>query len=115
MDIQNGKISKLYFKYLIPCLMSTAITSIYTLVDTIVVGQYEGAAGAAALACVAPVLTLFCCIPMLFGFGGAVLFSNLRGKGDEHESQSYFTVSFVLMMAGMWGVNRFADKTEVVK
>jgi len=99
MDLQNGKISKLYFKFLVPCLMSTAITSIYTLVDTIVVGQYEGANGAAALACVAPVWTLFCCIPMLFGFGGAVLFSNWRGKGDERESQSFFTVSFILMMA----------------
>lgn len=54
MDLQTDNIRKIYFKYLCPSLFSGLVMSIYSLVDMIVVGQYEGAAGTAALACIAP-------------------------------------------------------------
>ena len=97
MDIQTDRISKLYIRFLVPSLFSGLVMSIYSLVDMIVVGQYEGAAGTAALACIAPLWPFFCCLSSLFGNGGAVLFSNAKGQGNTEGSRTAFTVSFVLI------------------
>lgn len=45
MNLRTDNIRKLYFRYLIPSLFSGLVMSIYSLVDMIVVGQYEGAPG----------------------------------------------------------------------
>ena len=97
MNLQTDNIHKIYFRFLVPSLFSGLVMSIYSLVDMIVVGQYEGAAGTAALACIAPIWPFFCCLSTLFGNGGAVLFSNAKGEGKEKDSRAAFTVSFVLI------------------
>ena len=55
MDFLNGKIKTIYFKYLSAAFGSALITSIYSIVDMAMVGQYHGPEGSAALAVVAPV------------------------------------------------------------
>lgn len=97
MNLQTDNIRKIYFRFLVPSLFSGLVMSIYSLVDMIVVGQYEGAAGTAALACIAPLWPFFCCLSTLFGNGGAVLFSNAKGEGKETDSRAAFTVSFALI------------------
>lgn len=97
MNLLTDNIRKIYFKYLFPSLFSGLVMSIYSLVDMIVVGQYEGADGTAALACIAPLWTFFCCLSVLFGNGGAVLFSTAKGKEQKNESNEAFTVSFILI------------------
>jgi len=54
MDSKETNLKKLYLKYLFPSLFSGLVMIIYSLVDMIVVGQYEGSNGTAALACIAP-------------------------------------------------------------
>lgn len=97
MELQTGNIRNIYFRYLVPTLFSGLVMSVYSLVDMIVVGQYEGPAGTAALACVSPLWPFFCCLSTLLGNGGAVLFSNAKGEGNERESRTAFTVSFILI------------------
>ena len=58
MDFLNGKIKTIYFKYLSAAFGSALITSIYSIVDMAMVGQYHGPEGSAALAVVAPVWTI---------------------------------------------------------
>ena len=53
MDFLNGKIKPLYLRYLSAAFGSAMITSIYSIVDTAMVGQYHGPEGTAALAVVA--------------------------------------------------------------
>ena len=53
MDFLNGKIKTIYFKYLSAAFGSALITSIYSIVDMAMVGQYHGPEGSAALAVVA--------------------------------------------------------------
>lgn len=87
--------------------------SMYSLVDMVVVGQYEGSLGTAALACIAPFWAFFCCLSVLFGNGGAVLFSIAKGKGDQKDSCLAFTVSFILICivtAMVWGAIFFFDE-----
>ena len=97
MDSKETNLKKLYLKYLFPSLFSGLVMSIYSLVDMIVVGQYEGSNGTAALACIAPFWTFFCCLSVLFGNGGAVLFSIAKGEGNKKDEKNAFTISFVLI------------------
>ena len=53
MNLLNGSIKPIYFKYLSAAFGSAMITSIYSLVDMAMVGQYQGPDGTAALAVVA--------------------------------------------------------------
>ena len=55
MDFLSEKIKTIYFKYLSAAFGSALITSIYSIVDMAMVGQYHGPEGSAALAVVAPV------------------------------------------------------------
>ena len=55
MDFLNSKIKPTYFKYLSAAFGSAMITSVYSIVDTAMVGQYHGPEGTAALAVAAPV------------------------------------------------------------
>ena len=106
MDFLNGKIKPMYFKYLAAAFGSAMITSIYSIVDTAMVGQYHGPQGTAALAVVAPVWNIIYSLGLLVGIGGSVIFSTKRGdgKGDGSENQ-YFTaavIGAVLLSALAW-------------
>ena len=97
MDLLNGKIKTLYFRYLTAAFGSALITSIYSIVDMAMVGQYHGPQGTAALAVVAPIWNIIYSFGLLTGIGGSVLFSTIRGKthGDSKEPNEYFTVSIL--------------------
>ena len=96
MDFLNGKIKPLYLRYLSAAFGSAMITSIYSIVDTAMVGQYHGPEGTAALAVVAPIWNIIYSLGLLMGIGGSVIFSTRRGSecGDGSENQ-YFTASVV--------------------
>ncbi len=96
MDILNGKIKPMYLKYLSAAFGSAMITSVYSIVDTAMVGQYHGPEGTAALAVVAPVWNIIYSLGLLMGIGGSVIFSTKRGseKNDGSENQ-YFTSSVI--------------------
>ena len=49
MDFLNGKIKPMYLKYLAAAFGSATITSVYSIVDTAMVGQYHGPQGTAHL------------------------------------------------------------------
>ena len=90
---------KKFFVYLAAAFGAVLTTSIYSFVDTVVVGQYEGGAGIAAISCVNPVWNLFIGFGLLFGIGGSVMFSVSRGKGDTRASDEYFTASLIAVTA----------------
>lgn len=97
MDFLNGRIKSIYFRYLAAAFGSAMITSVYSIVDTAMVGQYHGPEGTAALAVVAPVWNIIYSLGLLMGIGGSVLFSARRGentRNDGSENQ-YFTVAVI--------------------
>ncbi len=95
MDLLKDNIQKIYFRYLAAAFGSALITSVYSVVDTAMVGQYHGPNGTAALAVVAPVWNVIYSLGLLTGIGGSVLFSMRRGQHtDEKASENeYFTVA----------------------
>lgn len=95
MNFLTDKIRPIYFKYLAAAFGSALISSIYGLVDTAMVGQYQGPTGTAALAVVAPIWNIIYSLGLLTGIGGSVLFSTLRGESPDNEKKSneYYTAA----------------------
>lgn len=98
---------------------SALITSIYSIVDMAMVGQYHGPEGSAALAVVAPVWNIIYSLGLLMGIGGSVLFSLIRGKadGDVKRSNEYFTASVigsVILAVIVWLVIIFFDRNLLI-
>ena len=55
MDLINDKLSKVYLKYLTAAFGSAFMGSVFGLVDMVMVGQYHGPEGSAAMGVIAPV------------------------------------------------------------
>ncbi len=96
MNLLNGKIRSLYFKYLAAAFGSAMITSVYSIVDTAMVGQYHGPEGTAALAVVAPVWNIIYSLGLLMGIGGSVIFSTKRGSEKSSGSENQYFTSAVI-------------------
>ena len=115
MDFLNGKIKPIYCKYLAAAFGSAIISSIYSIVDTAMVGQYQGPEGTAALAVVAPVWNIIYSLGLLMGIGGSVIFSAKRGAEDKNDGSEnqYFTTSVIgsviLALLAWAGVVLFED------
>ncbi len=105
MDFLRGNIKQIYFKYLAAAFGSAMITSIYSIVDMAMVGQYQGPDGTAALAVAAPVWNIIYSLGLLTGIGGSVVFSIERGSSARHtgSENQYFTVAVIgsVFLAGL--------------
>lgn len=108
MDLLKDKVKPLFFRYLAAAFGSALTSSIYSVVDMAMVGQYQGPDGTAALAVVAPVWNIIYSFGLLAGIGGSVLFSTLRGSGKtRHEDENeYFTTALGLsvVFAALWWI-----------
>lgn len=94
--LTTESVSKLFFRYLIPAIMGTMVTSIYILADTIIIGKGIGIHAMAALNIVLPLFNIFFGNGLLFGVGGSVLMAIARGRGDAKAGECYFTVALIL-------------------
>lgn len=115
MNFLTDKIKPMYFKYLAAAFGSSLISSIYSVVDMAMVGQYQGPDGTAALAVVSPIWNIIYSLGLLMGIGGSVLFSTIRGRGqkDQTHSSEYFTVAFIgtaILAAITWFAVIFFDR-----
>ena len=97
MNFITDDIRMLYRKLLIPSLTGAVVMSIYSFVDTIAVGQSEGAAGAAAMAVIAPVYGLMVFLGLLCGIGGSVMMSVARGQEKMEKGDACFAGSVLLV------------------
>lgn len=95
-SLTTEPVSKLFFRYLIPSIMGTMVTSIYILADTIIIGKRIGIDAIAALNLILPLFNVFFGNGLLFGVGGSVLMSIARGKGDKKSGDCYFTIATIL-------------------
>lgn len=90
MDLLKDDLGKLYRKFLVASFGSALIASIYGLVDMIVVGQYHGPDGSAAMSVIAPVWNIIYSFGLLTGIGGSVLYGVSRVREAKRESVFHF-------------------------
>jgi putative MATE family efflux protein len=95
VNLLEDPIRKLFYKYLVPSISATLVTSIYILADTLMIGRGVGPIGIAALNLLLPLFSLFFGTGMLFGVGGGVLLSICKGRNDERSAQEYYTAALI--------------------
>ncbi len=102
--LEQERLTKLLFKFSVPCILSLLISSLYNIVDQIFIGNSElGYLGNAATGVVFPTLIIAQAFAWCIGDGTAVYLSLCQGKKDTKNSHSCvgtsITVTFILGMA----------------
>ena len=80
------KISKILFKFAIPCILSLLISSLYNIVDQIFIGHSElGYLGNASTSVVFPITIISVAFAWCFGDGSAAFLSLSQGRKDTKD------------------------------
>lgn len=98
MDLLRDKVGALYQRFLWPSLFAAMVTTIYSFVDTVAIGQGVGPDGAAAAAIIYPILGVASLIGFLCGIGGSVRLGKARGEGEMEKANAYYTASLLLVL-----------------
>ena len=102
-------------KFLWPSLFAAMVTTIYSFVDTIAIGQGVGPDGAAAAAIIYPILGVASLFGFLCGIGGSVRLGNARGEGQLEKANAYYTASLLLVVVTtviVWPVTAVFKKVD---
>ncbi len=98
MNLYNKPVHSLYLSYVIPTLIGAISSSIYCLVDVYFISKGSGSVGLAALNIAMPVFTIYSCIGLLFGVGGATIMAIAEGSKDDGTRNKSFTLSCVVLL-----------------
>ena len=98
LNLLKDNEKKVFYHYLIPSICSTLVTSIYILVDTLIIGQGVGAEGISALNIFLPFFAIYNGIGLMFGLGGGILISMEDGIGNKEKSDKYFISSLLAVI-----------------
>lgn len=83
---------------MIPSVLATMATSVYTMFDTVMIGQYEGDKGLVALNIVLPLYSLCFGLGVLAGVGGAVHYAVEKSRGESARANAAFSASFACVI-----------------
>lgn len=97
MDLLKDDVFRVYRRFLTAAFGSALMTSIYSLVDAAVVGQYHGPLGVATMAIIAPIWNIVFSLGLLAGIGGSVLYAVKRGaRISTAPANRYFTAALLM-------------------
>jgi putative MATE family efflux protein len=94
------KISKLLVKFSIPAIVGMLVSALYNIVDRIYIGNAPelGANGLAGITIGFPLMLIMLAIGVLFGVGGATLFSIRLGQKREEDAEKVLGNALVLLV-----------------
>ncbi len=94
------KVSKLLAEYSVPAIVGMIVNSIYNIVDRIFIGNSSdlGTFGLAGITIGFPIMIILLSMGLLFGVGGATLFSIKLGEGQSEEADRALGNAFSLMV-----------------
>jgi len=97
------KVSKLLYKFSIPAIVGMMVNALYNIVDRIYIGNSPdlGANGIGGITISFPLTIILLSIGILFGQGGATLFSmNLGAKKHEGAQEALGNAFIMLILVG---------------
>ncbi|MBE6015503.1 MAG: MATE family efflux transporter [Lachnospiraceae bacterium] len=99
-DFTEGSIPKQLFAFMLPFMLSNALQVLYSVVDMIIVGQFVGKSGLAAVAQGSQIVNFAVMFFMGFSQGGQTLIAQTLGAGKKErlnkEIGTLFTAIFLL-------------------
>ncbi len=96
----SRKISRLLIQFSIPATVGMLVNTIYNIVDRIYIGNSPdmGSNGIGGITLVFPIMIILMSMGMLFGIGGATLFSIRLGEQKKDEAENVLGNAFVMLM-----------------
>lgn len=101
IDMTQGPIIRKALLFALPIVLGNILQQLYSTVDTLVVGNYCGAASLAAVGTSSQPIEMFLCLFMGVGTGISILVSQYTGSGDHARRQLVVknAVSFLYLCA----------------
>lgn len=95
------KVSKLLVKFSVPAIIGMVINALYNVVDRIFIGNSPdlGTNGIAGITIGFPIMIILLAIGILFGIGGATLFSMKLGQKKPDEAENTLGNAFIMLIA----------------
>ena len=87
-----------FFQYVIPSVLSFALSGVYAIVDGFFVGNSIGDAGLSAINIAYPITAVLQAVGTGIGMGGAVKYSILKAEGNEKRAREYAAGATWLML-----------------
>ena len=97
-DFTTGSPMKTIFLFAVPMLIGQIFQQLYSTVDTIVVGNYEGANAIAAVSASTAIQFLLVSIAMGFTSGMSVVISQVYGARDYEKMKRVFSTGFLFVI-----------------
>jgi putative MATE family efflux protein len=94
------KISKLLVKFSVPAIVGMMVNALYNIVDRIFIGNSSdlGSYGLAGITIAFPIMIILLAIGILFGVGGATLFSIRLGEKQQERAENVMGNAFALLI-----------------
>jgi putative MATE family efflux protein len=98
--LETEKISKLLLKYSIPAIIGMTINAFYNIVDRMFIGNAKGLGsdGLAGITIAFPIMIIILAVGIMFGVGGATLFSINLGKKDKESAEKVMGNAFLMLI-----------------
>ena len=87
-----------FFQYVIPSVLSFALSGVYAIVDGFFVGNSIGDAGLSTINIAYPVTAVLQAVGTGLGMGGAVKYSILKAEGNAEKAREYIAAATWLML-----------------
>ncbi|MDD3903603.1 MAG: MATE family efflux transporter [Sphaerochaeta sp.] len=106
MDYVNplgeDKVSKLLVRFSVPAIVGMMVNALYNIVDRIYIGNSPdlGAYGIAGITIAFPIMIILMAMGVLFGIGGATLFSIKLGQKKYEDAEKTIGNAFTLLLLG---------------
>ena len=94
-------INKLIMRFSIPAITGMMVNALYNIVDRIYIGNHPdlGANGLAGITLGFPMMLIMLAMAVLFGVGGATLFSMSLGQKKSEQAKRTLSTAFILLTA----------------
>ncbi len=93
------KVAKLLVEFSVPAIVGMMVNALYTVVDRIFIGNNVGYNGIAGITIGFPIMIILMSMGLLFGVGGATLFSLRLGANRREEAEQALGNAFVLLIS----------------
>lgn len=98
-DLTVGKPLGILWRFSLPLLLSTALQQVYYITDSVILGQYTGAAGLAAMGAAYPITLFFLAVATGSAMGCSVVVSQLYGAKRMRDLKSAIYTAAISLTA----------------
>lgn len=101
-DMTTGNPTKLILKFALPMLIGNIFQQLYNMVDSIIVGKYEGANALAAVGATGPLNFLIFSLALGLSAGISIVLAQYFGaKDDENVKKTFVTATYLIIGASL--------------